>query len=234
MKRGSQFTSLIIGDDQPYLDRDPWAVAGVELGGIKTLLIIPLLKAGEIIGEIGVYRQEVRAFTNKQIELLENFAKQAVIAIENTRLLNELRDRTTQLGRSVEELRALGDVSQAVNSTLDLKTVLDTIVAKAVQLSGTEAGTIYEFDEHQRDLLFRSTYGMERFGYSGAQRSSYRNQRADNRSSCSKSCADPDFGRSRNSDDASTGHRLASWLSRPARRSTARARPRRGCTGSTP
>jgi signal transduction histidine kinase len=84
-----------------------------------------------------------------------------VIAIENARLLNELRQRTSDLARSVDELRALGDVSQAVNSTLDLKTVLDTIVAKAVQLSGTEAGTIYEFDEHQRDLLFRSTYGMD-------------------------------------------------------------------------
>ena len=122
---------------------------------------MPMLKEGELVGAIGIYRQEVRPFSDKQIDLLNNFASQAVIAIENVRLLNELRERTTHLGRSVEELRALGDVSQAVNSTLDLKTVLDTIVAKAVQLSGTEAGTIYEFDEHQRDLLFRSTYGMD-------------------------------------------------------------------------
>ena len=70
------------------------------------------------------------------------------------------RDRTTQLGRSVEELRALGDVSQAVNSTLDLATVLSTIVSRAVQLSGTEAGAIYEFDEQQTELQLRSTYGM--------------------------------------------------------------------------
>jgi signal transduction histidine kinase len=120
-----------------------------------------MLKDDELIGTIAIYRQEVRPFTEKQIELLSNFARQAVIAIENVRLLTELRARTTDLARSVEELRALGDVSQAVNSTLDLKTVLDTIVAKAVQLSSTEAGTIYEFDEHQRDLLFRSTYGMD-------------------------------------------------------------------------
>ena len=120
-----------------------------------------MLKEDELIGVLGIYRQEVRPFTDKQIELVSNFANQAVIAIENTRLLNELRDRTGELARSVEELRALGDVSQAVNSTLDLKTVLDTIVAKAVQLSGTEAGTIYEFDEHQHDLLFHSTYGMD-------------------------------------------------------------------------
>ena len=130
------------------------------LGGVRTMMNVPMLKEDELIGAITIYRQEVRPFTDKQIELVNNFAKQAVIAIENTRLLNELRARTADLARSVEELRALGDVSQAVNSTLDLKTVLDTIVAKAVQLSGTEAGTIYEFDDHQRDLQLRSTYGM--------------------------------------------------------------------------
>ena len=148
-------------DEPVYRAGDPPARAMVDLAGARSFLVVPMLKEGELVGAIGIYRQEVRPFTDKQIELLNNFANQAVIAIENVRLLNELRDRTTQLGRSVEELRALGDVSQAVNSTLDLKTVLDTIVAKAVQLSGTEAGTIYEFDEHQRDLLFRSTYGMD-------------------------------------------------------------------------
>ena len=132
-----------------------------DVGGARTLLAVPMLSSGELVGVIGIYRQEVRPFTDKQVELVGNFAKQAVIAIQNTRLLNALRDRTGELARSVEELRALGDVSQAVNSTLDLKTVLDTIVAKAVQLSGTEAGTIYEFDEHQHDLLFHSTYGMD-------------------------------------------------------------------------
>jgi signal transduction histidine kinase len=136
-------------------------VALIDRGGARTLLIVPMLKENTLLGAIAIYRQEVRPFTDKQIELVKNFAAQAVIAIENARLLNELRARTTELARSVEELRALGDVSQAVNSTLDVKTVLDTIVAKAVQLSGTEAGTIYEFDEHQRDLLFRSTYGMD-------------------------------------------------------------------------
>jgi GAF domain-containing protein len=108
-----------------------------------------------------LFRREVRPFTDKEIALVTNFAAQAVIAIENTRLLNELRQRTDELGRSVGELRALGEVSQAVNSTLNLETVLSTIVAKAVQLSGTEAGAIYVFDNAQREFRLRATYGMD-------------------------------------------------------------------------
>ena len=109
---------------------------------------------------ISIARKCEPLLTNKS-RYSENFAAQAVIAIENTRLLNELRQRTDELGRSVEELRALGEVSQAVNSTLDLETVLSTIVAKAVQLSGTEAGAIYVFDDGQREFHLRATYGMD-------------------------------------------------------------------------
>jgi GAF domain-containing protein len=133
----------------------------VDVGGARTNLVVPMLKDDALVGVISIYRKEVRPFTDKQIELVATFADQAVIAIENARLLGELRERTDELARSVEELRALGDVSQAVNSTLDLTTVLDTIVVKAVQLSGTEAGTIYEFDDQQQELLMRSTYGMD-------------------------------------------------------------------------
>ena len=136
-------------------------VAAVELGGVRTVLAVPMLKENELIGSFILSRQEVRPFTDKQIELVTNFAAQAVIAIENARLLSELRQRTDELGRSVGELRALGEVSQAVNSTLDLETVLSTIVAKAVQLSGTEAGAIYVFDDPQREFHLRATYGMD-------------------------------------------------------------------------
>ena len=135
--------------------------AAVRLGGVRSFVGVPMLKEDEFVGVIWIYRQEVRPFTDKQIALLKNFADQAVIAIENTRLLNELRQRTDELGRSVDELRALGEVSQAVNSTLDLETVLSTIVAKAVQLSGTEAGAIYVFDDRQREFHLRATYGMD-------------------------------------------------------------------------
>ena len=147
--------------EKAYADRDPYIVAGVELGGVRTVLMVPMLKDNELIGAFSVYRQEVRPFTDKQIALVTSFAAQAVIAIENTRLLSELRQRTDELGRSVGELRALGEVSQAVNSTLDLETVLSTIVAKAVQLSNTDAGAIYVFDDMQREFHLRATYAMD-------------------------------------------------------------------------
>jgi two-component system, NtrC family, sensor kinase len=132
-----------------------------EIEPIRTILGVPMLKGDELLGVIMIYLFEVRPFTDKQIALVETFADQAAIAIDNVRLLDELRQRTGELGRSVEELRALGEVSQAVNSTLDLETMLSTIVAKAVQLSGTEAGAIYVFDELRREFYLRATYGMD-------------------------------------------------------------------------
>jgi signal transduction histidine kinase len=145
-----------------YCDKsDPAAAAAVELGGARTILAVPMIREAELIGSFTVYRQEVRPFTDKQITLVESFAAQAVIAVENARLLNELRQRTDDLGHSVGELRALGEVSQAVNSTLDLETVLSTIVAKAVQLSNTEAGALYVFDDRDREFHLRTTYGMD-------------------------------------------------------------------------
>ena len=148
--------------EQAYLERrSPPIIAAVEIGGVRTALAVPMLKENELIGSFILSRQEVRPFTDKQIALATSFAAQAVIAIENARLLSELRQRTDELGRSVEELRALGEVSQAVNSTLDLETVLSTIVGNAVQLSGTDAGAIYVFDELQREFRLRATYGMD-------------------------------------------------------------------------
>src|SRR5262249_28721231 len=104
--------------DQAYVERDPRIVLLVEADGARSLALVSMLKEGERIGAIGVYRQEVQPFTEKQIDLVRSFASQAVIAIENVRLLTELRARTDELGQSVEELRALGEVTQAVNSTL--------------------------------------------------------------------------------------------------------------------
>ena len=141
---------------------DPeYSWGGKYVDPVRRVLAVPILKGDDLLGMIVVYHLEVRPFTEKQIALVETFADQSAIAIENARLLDELRQRTNELGRSVEELRALGDVSQAVNSTLELETVLSTIVAKAVQLSGTEAGAIYVFDDLQREFQLRATYGMD-------------------------------------------------------------------------
>src|SRR5512139_3891533 len=129
--------------------------------GHRTTLSVPLLRENEAIGCITVRRLEVRPFTDKQIELVTTFADQAVIAIENLRLFEEVQARTRDLAQSVEELRALGEVTQAVNSTVDLETVLTTIVAKATQLSSTEAGAIYAFDDTSQEFQLRATYGLD-------------------------------------------------------------------------
>jgi GAF domain-containing protein len=128
--------------------------------GYRTILGVPLLRDGIAIGVIILTRHIVLPFADQQVELVTTFADQALIAIENARLFDELQARTRELTQSVEELRALGEVTQAVNSTLDLQTVLDNIVAKATQLSGTEAGVIYVFDGATREFQVRATYGM--------------------------------------------------------------------------
>ena len=133
-----------------------------EVEAIRTVLAVPILKGEELLGVMIIFHLEgVRPFTDKQIALVETFADQAAIAIDNVRLLDALRHRTDELGRSVSELQALGEVSQAVNSTLDLETVLSTIVAKSAQLSGTETGAIYGYDEQSREFRLRATYGMD-------------------------------------------------------------------------
>ena len=131
-----------------------------KVGRQRTVLGVPLLREGTLVGVMILARTEIKPFTEKQVELVSTFADQAVIAIENVRLFEEVQARTRELSQSVEELRALGEVTQAVNSTLDLQTVLDTIVAKATQLSATDAGVIYVFDEASCGFQLRATYGM--------------------------------------------------------------------------
>jgi signal transduction histidine kinase len=122
---------------------------------------VPLLRHDEALGAIAVTRHAPGGFTDDEIALLQTFADQAVIAIENARLLTELRTRTQELTRSVEQLTALGEIGRAVSSTLDLETVLTTIVAHANQLSGTDGGAIYEFDEASEELRLRVTLEFE-------------------------------------------------------------------------
>jgi signal transduction histidine kinase len=147
----------------PDVLADPeYTYGSKDVEAIRTVLGVPILKGEELLGAMTIYHLEgVRPFTEKQIALVETFADQAAIAIDNFRLLDELRHRTDELGRSVSELQALGEVSQAVNSTLDLETVLATIVSKAAQLSGTETGAIYGYDERSQEFRLRATYGMD-------------------------------------------------------------------------
>jgi GAF domain-containing protein len=123
----------------------------------RTVLAVPMLKDGSAIGAIGVARVVAKPFTDNQIALLQTFADQAVIAIENARLLGELRARTAELTRSVDELTALGEVSRALSSTLDLETVLSTIVGRANELAGTDGCTVWEYDESSEEFVMRAT-----------------------------------------------------------------------------
>jgi GAF domain-containing protein len=130
--------------------------------GVRTILGMPLMREDAAIGTLTIRRREVRRFSNKQIALLKTFADQAVIAIENVRLFQELQARTRELARSVGELKALGEVGQAVSSTLDLETVLTRIASHAVQLTGAAGGAIYEYDEESQEFHLRGSHQIER------------------------------------------------------------------------
>jgi signal transduction histidine kinase len=132
-----------------------------ELGDIRTTLFIPLRKDTRLLGQIVAAIKEIRPFYEREIEILESFATQAVIAIENARLLIELRERSAELARSVKELTTLQEVGQAVSSTLDLAKVLETIVSRAVSLSGADAGAIYRYRKGDHQFQLGESFGFD-------------------------------------------------------------------------
>src|SRR5215813_8841932 len=147
-----------------YLTDSRWpdaSRASARIRGYRSACLVPLLRRDEAIGTISVSRREPGGFTDDEIALLQTFADQAVIAIENVRLFKELEARTAALTRSVEQLTALGDVGRAVSSSLDLDIVLSTIVGRAVQLSGADGGTIFEYDDVVKEFTARATLNAD-------------------------------------------------------------------------
>jgi GAF domain-containing protein len=133
--------------EQAYTERDSMRTTAVEQGGVRTLLSVPMLKEDELVGAIAIYRQEVRPFTDKQIELVTNFAAQAVIAIENTRLLKELRQRTEDLAESLQQQTATSEVLQVISSTPgDLDPVFQKMLENATRVCGANFGTLNLYD----------------------------------------------------------------------------------------
>ena len=148
-------------DNLPDMLADPsYSRAFAEAGGWRSGLAVPMFEDGRLIGAIAVSRKRVGAFGDHQVELLRTFAEQAVIAVRNVHLFTELQARTAELSRSVAELGALSEVGQAVSSTLDLETVLGTVLSRAIRLTGMDGGSIYEYDAAREEFDLRSTEGL--------------------------------------------------------------------------
>ncbi len=136
-------------------------VEAVRLGNQRTMLGVPLVRENTLVGIITLGRSRVEPFTEKQIALVATFADQAVIAIENARLFGELRARTAELGRSVEELHLLSEVGQVVNSTLDPRSVLSTILTRSVGMTGADAGAVFRYRPADRSFALVEAFGWE-------------------------------------------------------------------------
>jgi signal transduction histidine kinase/DNA-binding response OmpR family regulator len=151
-RRPTQITDVLADPD--YSRPEAQRVAGY-----RTLMGVPMLLDGEVVGVLSVWRTEVDPFGDREVEVLATFAAQAVLAVRSVDLVTELESRTGELAHKVHQLEALSAVGEAVSSSLNLPEVLTTIVTQAVLLSGTDGGSIYEFDEDSKEFHIRTVYG---------------------------------------------------------------------------
>ena len=160
MRRERLIHFLDVTEHELYRSGDPLTKAAAA-AGIRTLILVALMREGSPVGAFAIGRREARPFSAKQIALVTTFADQAAIAIENARLFNELRARTAELGRSVDELKMLREVGQAVSSTLDLRAVLSTILTRSVGLAGADAGAMFRYSRAERAFRLVAEVGWD-------------------------------------------------------------------------
>jgi signal transduction histidine kinase/DNA-binding response OmpR family regulator len=151
-RRATQITDVLADPDYGRADVQ-------RVGGYRTIMGVPMLLDGEAVGVLLVWRTQVDPFSDRAVEVLTTFAVQAALAVRTVDLVRALESRTDELGHKVDQLEALGAVGEAVSSSLNLTEVLTTIVTQAVLLSGTDGGSIYEFDEDAKQFRIRTVYG---------------------------------------------------------------------------
>ena len=150
-----------VGDVEAEPAMAPGSLKMARILGFRSQIVVPMLREGVPVGALSIGREEIGPFPDTHIEVLKSFADQAVIAIENVRLFKELQARTRELARSVDQLTALGDISRAVSATLEVETVLDTMVSRATQLASADSGAIYEYDQTTDAFHVRATHNVD-------------------------------------------------------------------------
>ena len=151
-RQATQITDVLADPDYAWRMRSGWPATGHIMG-------VPMLLDGEVVGVLSVWRTQVHPFSDRAVEVLTAFAAQAALAVRTVDLVRALESRTDELGRKVNQLEALGAVGQAESFSLNLTEVLNTIITQAVQLSGTDGGSIYEFDEDAREFRISTVCG---------------------------------------------------------------------------